>query len=63
MKRRPKSPPNEQAISDGQRYLGRIVPKGNAFEVYDSEGRHLATVDTSAAARSAILRHDRGVDA
>ena len=54
-----KRPMSEETITDGMRHIGRVVPKGPAFECFDAEGRYLCKCETIREARAAVMKAAR----
>lgn len=59
MKRSPKPPIEEMAVSDGTRSIGHLLAKAGQYEAFDAAGRSLGIAPDIAAARRLILTADR----
>ena len=51
--------PAELLLTDGQRTLGRLVAKGNGWEVFGPDGGYLFKCETLQEARQAVIQRGR----
>ena len=61
MKRSPKPPIEEMAVTDGMRHIGDLLARRSGYEAFDANGVSLGTAADVAAARRLILAADRKV--